>query len=714
MAVLAGRENRDHRAHAGRAPFVRYLIALGLGIGVGCAVAPTWSLYLAIWGALIMVLGVFILIRCVTRLRQHRYYRPLGMLVLLAWSHVGCLLTWQTDPAINRTHFSHFRSKGLVGVVADEPVVRGNHIRFPFTVKKTYGDDGFHRTDGMLMLTVRLGDSLGAGQLDYGDELLIPSGYEAVPPPYNPRELDYRHYLAGKHIWHQDYLGFDEMKKLRSGRGNPLIAYALALRRRMVDKFAGNIPDRDAYSVASALILGYRAEMSDRLVQSFANTGTIHVLSVSGMHVVLVFWLLAKLLWWMDRSKGLRVAKFMLLLFGVWGYALLTGFSPPVLRASMMVGFVMAATIFGQQHRMYNSIAASAFFLLLYDPKFIVDIGFQLSYLAVLGIVFLHPVMRTMFSTGNRLVRPVTDYIGMSVGAQAGAGPLAAYYFHRFPLYFLPANLFMVLPASAIMYIGFAMLLLPDGQLAGWVGAALAQLIWATNAALQYIEQWPMASIRGIRAAWWESLLVYALMTAVAMAIMVPRKQWVYGALVCISLLVGASFFGMLNDAGRQAIVFNVRRNLAIGLVDGEEAWLYTDLPSIDDRTIGYSVLPALEPHAPVDGIHFIALDRIYLDQQVYAKGGVLQFGDTRFMVYDGTYTYDGHMEVDVVLVRNNPRGSLASLLEAVDCRQLVLDGSNDDLTIDRWRAEARAAALPLYVLKDNFAYVWPLETPVP
>ncbi|MEC3881366.1 ComEC/Rec2 family competence protein [Parapedobacter sp. 10938] len=715
MAILAESDAYNGQIHhGGHAPFVRFLIALTVGIGIGCAMVPTWPLYLAAWGALVIVVSVFITIRCITRLRQHRYYNTLGVLVLLAWSIIGCLLTWQTDPAINRTHFSRVESKALVGLVADEPVLRGNHIRFPLAITHAYGDTGAQNVTGTLMLTVRVSDSLVPEQLSYGDELLIPSGYETVAPPYNPGELDYRSYLAGKNIWHQDYLGSHELKKLGGGKGSPFITYALAIRQRMVAKFAEYIPDRDAYSVASALILGYRAEMSDRLVQAFSNTGTIHVLSVSGMHVVLVFWLLAKLLWWMDRSKGLRVAKFMILLLAVWGYALLTGFSPPVLRASIMVSFVMAATIFGQQNRIYNSIAASAFFLLLYEPKFIVDIGFQLSYLAVLGIVYLHPVMRAFFPTSNRLVRPVTDYIGMSIGAQAGAGPLAAYYFHQFPLYFLPANLFVVLPTSAIMYVGFALLILPAGNLARWTGAVLEKLILATNTTLGWIEQWPMASIRGIWTTWWESLLVYMLITVVAMAIMVRRKQWVYGALVCVAFLVCTSFFAALSNTGPQVIVFNVRRNLAIGLVDRGEAWLYTNLSSIDDRSIGYSVLPALEAHASVDDIHFMVRDSSYRDQQVYAKGDVLQFGDTRFMVYDGTNTYGGHMEVDVVILRNNPEGSLATLLEAVDCKQLLLDGSNYHSTIDRWKAEANAVALPVYVLKDNFAYVWPLESRVP
>src|SRR5690606_5869264 len=106
--------------------------------------------------------------------------------------------------------------------------------------------------------------------------------------------------------------------------------------------------------------------------------------------------------------------------------------------------------------------------------------------------------------------------------------------------------------------------------------------------------------------------------------------------------------------------------------------------------------------------------DHTYRDHSVYTKDGVLQFGNTRIMVYDGTKTHYGSLEVDVVILRDNPRGTLAELLETVDCKQLVLDGSNFDSTVDRWKSEAEAAAVPIYVLKDNFAYVWPTEAPMP
>ncbi|WP_188505704.1 ComEC/Rec2 family competence protein [Parapedobacter pyrenivorans] len=699
------------RIRIGHLPFVRFLLALLLGIGIGYAMPPQQSLHSMAWAILVVVLVAFLGVLCTTRLRQHRYYSVLGFFALFAWCVVGFIMVWQSDPAIDRLHFSRFESKGLIGHIVDEPVVHGNHVRFPFEVTQAYVRDGIAQVAGRLMLTINRENSLCSQSLNYGDELLIPTGYEEVSPPYNPGELDYKRFLAGKDIWHQDYLQAVELKKISTGKGNPLIAYALALRQRMVVKFSAYISDKDAYSVASTLILGYRAELSDALLQAFSNTGTIHVLSVSGMHVVIVFWLLSKLLWWMNRHQYLRTGKLVILLSAVWGYALLTGFSPSILRATIMISFVMAASLFGQQNRVYNSIAASAFFLLLYNPKFIIDIGFQLSYLAVLGIVFLYPLMRAAFPVGNRLVRPIVEYTWMSVGAQAGAGPLAAFYFHQFPVYFLPANLLIVLPASSIMYLGFGLLLVPPGQVASWIGIALEKLILLTNASLSYIEQLPLASIGGIWLTWWQDALIYILIVMAVISLAARKKYGVYAVLGCTTLLVCSSFSTTLQSDDRQEIVlFNVRRNLAIGLVDERKVWLYSNLASVDDRTIRYSVLPKLEAHVPIENIHFIPQDSNYHDHQLYVKGGVIQFDNTRLLVYDGTATYGGRLDVDILVLRNNPRKSLQTLLATINCRLLLLDGSNFDSTIDRLVTEAGALDIPVYVLKDNFAYVWKLD----
>lgn len=692
--------------HKGHVPFARFLAALALGIITSYLYEPDRNLYAATCGVFITSLLAFVCMVLCTRFRQQRYYGLMGFLVFLilfAWGHVSA---WRAHPEIDQFHFSRGEYRALIGRVMDEPVIRGDHLRFSVEVTKAYGKEGITHVGGKLMITVTLQVGRNPQAVHYGDELLMPARYREVPPPYNPGELDYRRYLANKNIWHQSYFSLTEIQKIASGKGNPVVAQALKFRKHLVAKFGRYLRDKDAFSVASTLILGYRADLSEELLQAFSNTGTIHVLSVSGMHVVIVFWLFSKLVGWIGRRGKFRVVNAIVSMVAVWSYAALTGFSPSVLRASLMISFVIAASAFSQENRIYNSISASAFFLLLHDPKFMADIGFQLSYLAVLGIVFLAPLSRFGFSLRHRLVKPVGKYVWMSVSAQAGAGPLATFYFHQFPLYFLVANLFIVLPASGIMYLGFALLILPEGALASLVGGVLEKGILAVNSILYRIEQLPQATVGGIWLTEWDCLLIYLLFFSVALAWVHRSKFWFYNAgLVIFILLVASSVTRIRTCYHREIIIFNVKQDVAIGLISKGKAWIYSNLVSLDNRTIGYAVLPGLESLVPPDQIYFASQDSSYHTESVFIKSKLIQFGNTRLMVYDGDETYEGRVDVDILLVRNNPKIRLAELLRVIRCKQLVIDGSNHRATIERLMREAKAHQVPLYVLKDNFAW---------
>lgn len=692
--------------HKGHVPFAWFLMALSAGIATSYAFVPSQHIYTLALALLIASLLAFLCVVVCTRLRQQRYYGLLGFLIFLALFNWGYVSTWQTHPEINHSHFSRGEYRALIGNVADEPIVRSNYLRFSLEIIHAYGKEGIANVTGKLMVTVAMQDSFSSQSINYGDKLLIPARYQEVPPPYNPGELDYRSYLANKNIWHQGYLSPTEVRKVGTGSGNPFVARALKLRKNLVAKFERYIHDKDAFSVASTLILGYRADLSDELLQAFSNTGTIHVLSVSGMHVVIVFWMFSKLLGWMDRRRKLRMAKFIILITAVWSYAALTGFSPSVLRASVMISFVIAASAFNQENRIYNSISASAFFLLLYEPKLITDVGFQLSYLAVLGIIFLAPLWQVIFVSNHRFVKPIGSYVGMSMSAQAGAGPLATYYFHQFPIYFLVANLFIALPASGIMYLGFALLILPAGGLASWIGALLEKGILLVNTVLYGIEQLPQATLRGIWIDMWDSLVIYLLIFSITLAMVNRSKPWFYSMLAAIAvLLCTSSVRGFQKHYDRGIIIFNVKRDVAIGLISDGEAWVYSNLVSLDNRTIRYAVLPGLESSVPADRIHFVSPDSSYYNGQIYIKDQIIQFGDTRLMVYDEKKTYRGQLEVDILLLRSNPRIPLGKLLQNIRCKQLVIDGSNHRFTIERLIQEAKSNDIPLYVLKDNFAF---------
>lgn len=701
--------NNDQSAtiYRGHIPFVRLLLALLAGVILARFVVPQQTAYRVAWVMLALAVMAFIIIKWFTRLRHYRYYGLLGFLALLTVGAIGFIRTWQPHPAIDGAHFSRHKANVLLGYVADEPIVRGDRVRFPFRVTGIYGVEGLKRTSGKLMVTVAGMDSRSLLSLAYGDEFILSANYQDVRPPYNPGELDYKRFLANKHIWHQAYCGFDQIKQVGKGKGSTLLAYALRLRRRMVGKFSRYITDKDALSVASTLVLGYRADLSEPLLQAFSSTGTIHVLSVSGMHVVMLFWLLNKLFWWAGYNRQLRIARFAAMLLVIWGYALLTGLSPSVLRASFMISFVIAADAFRRQNRIYNSIAASAFFLLLYDPQFVADIGFQLSYLAVLGIVWLFPLLGNITVATYRFTKPVIDAAGVSIAAQAGAGPLAAYYFHQFPLYFLLANLLILLPVGLSMYLGFALLVLPSGQLAFWTGYALQETVILINTILTKIEQFPKASIAGLWPSWWDEVLIYWLMVALTIAFVKRRKCWFYGALMCSALLICSSTVATVQRLySEELIVFNVRRNLAVGFHKGGKTWVYTDLPSPEDRTYRYSVLPGLEQRMLTDSIQFISSVSEYHDNMVYVKGNILQFGHMRLVVYDTTKTFEGRIETDILLFRENAGITLEKLSATIRCKQLLLDGSNSNVTIKRLEKEGRQLGIPVYTLKNNNAYV--------
>lgn len=699
--------------YRGHIPFVRFLLALLAGIGVGFVVTPNSTLWIVLWVMLFFsVIGFFLVYR-ISRLRNALHYGFIGLLFLLSLFLMGWILLWRTHPNVDKYHFSQQDADVMIGYVADEPVLRGEHVRFPFKVISGQKGDSKQVLSGQLMLTIRLLDSTKSIPFEYGEALALPADYQEVAPPMNPGEMNYKVYLANRNIWHQAYLQYDGLVRLEERYGNPIIAYALQLRQQMVDKFGRYIADRDAHAVASTLILGYRADLSQDVLNSFSATGTIHVLSVSGMHVVIVFVLLEFMLRWMNRSHTSRLLQWTIMLLCVWWYALITGFSPSVLRAAIMITFVITASRFGQKSRIYNSIAASAFFLLLYKPTFIADIGFQLSYLAVIFIVFLMPILQEAMPVENKLLKPIWSYSLMSVSAQVGAFPLATFYFHQFPLYFLPANLLIVLPATLIMYLGFALLLLPEISFLAWMGIVLEKLIVFMNSSLAYIEQLPMSSMRGIWYAHWEYLLIYLFILALVFSVIYRQKREVYVMLGSLLLLSGSyAVYHLRKSETRLLVVHNVRSDIAISIVDQRQTILYSNLPSPEDRTLQYAVMTYLESFTAASRVNFVRPDESFHQGHFFVENNVLQIGDRRLLVIEDDTRYAKPLRVDIVIIRSNPRIELVELLNNITASVLILDGSNYPSTVERLLAEAEVLGLNTYVLKNNFAYVWELDRP--
>ncbi|MCX7986194.1 MAG: ComEC/Rec2 family competence protein, partial [Bacteroidales bacterium] len=255
----------------------------------------------------------------------------------------------------------------------------------------------------------------------------------------------------------------------------------------------------DEKSIFHSLFFGYRSEMDTELTNAYATAGVIHILSVSGLHVGIVYLFLMFITKLLQRKFLLQLIRVLIIILAIWFYGLIAGFSPPVVRSCCMFTLLGITQILQRELFPYNSLFLSAFIILLFDPFQLYDIGFQLSYSAMLGIfTFYRPITKAMNAQGY-LSKKIIELIAVSLAAQLGTLPLTLYYFNSFPSYFLLSNLIIVPFASIIMYSGIVFLsLTPFPVLAEYSAQFLAQLIEWLNKMVMLIEQLPYASLKNI------------------------------------------------------------------------------------------------------------------------------------------------------------------------------------------------------------------------
>jgi len=688
----------------GKIPFVRLLLALLPGI----ILAKVFHFSLLITTVLVLVgAGLTILTVIFYRiLNLYKFQWIPGITIHLLMSFLGLHLSIINDPRNSGQHFADLEKDALIISVINEPRLLNGTVRFEGQVKYVLFKNERKSASGYLLVAFKV-DSVKNPPIVYGDLLLIPSNINAIQGPLNPGEFDYRKFLANKQVYHQIFTQPEYVHKLQSETGNSLISFALKLRKQAVGYFNRYILNPDAAAIASTLILGYRADLSTDIIEAYSKTGTMHVLSVSGMHVGLVFLVLNQLLKKLDRGKGFRYLKPTLIILLIWFYALITGFSPSVCRAAMMLSFYVLGKALNRSQNSYNLIAISAFLLLIYNPYFLFDVGFQLSYLAVLGLVYFHPKIYHLFHIKSRFIDQIWNYSALSVAAQLATFSLSIYYFHQFPVYFLISNLFIVLPVTLIMYLGFVFLLVPVPLISVYLGKVLNFLIQLVNSGLYEIENAPSSTINDL---WLSNLQLFTLTLGVLLifvAFQFRYKLALYGSLASLFVFALTIPLNTLIRSHRHELIFySLKRNTGIGIIRGAKATLISDVD--DEKIFSYSIRPSLSSK----GITNLVQYKPGIKIDGYSHKNFHQFSGYRILNYDRSFNNKRFLHVpvvDAVLLSGNAAISLKKLQKMVRFKILIIDGNNPDYKVREWEAEAHSLKISYYTLKNNAAYVIPL-----
>lgn len=683
--------------HFGKVPMAKPLLAFLMGICVGYY---TTASQFSFW---IGVLIVFLVLQWISFIHRKKSWGRLVFLLsfYLLWCVLGIWTTVRTMPSYQAAHFSSFESNNLFIVIDEEPQVKEGNIRFAADVIAVVKEGEIQRSTGKVMVTLRL-DTLEDGDMRYGDLLQIPNKTQTIKPPANPKEFDYKKYLQRKDIEQQCFLSADQIVKVESHKGNPIVDRALFFREQMMHKFAMNIKDGNSMHLAMALIFGYRSQIDMDTIAIFRNTGTVHILSVSGLHVGLVFALLMLLLKWMNRFPWGRYFRSVIILLAVWFYVILTGMSPPILRAGIMITFFIVSITVNRSQVALNTLFASALFILIFSPKSLFDIGFQLSYLAVLGILILYPLLRSFYRPRKRLFRVIVDYIYISIAAQLFTLPVILYYFGQFPTYFIPANLFIAIPSTAIMYLGILLALCPFSMVNNYIGLALDGLMYFSIAGLGYMERLPAAVLKGIIWNEIQVVLFFLVLFFLIWAWNFKEKKAVFMGLCLLVIFFGcngALYVKRQNYSGYR--IYNVRSEVAIAHIRKGNVVLYSTFDSLSHRNNVYAVLPDLRQFTDDYAITFVKLPAA--DKVNYT----LSLGNKKVLVLEEELI-DSVKDVDIIVWRKNNRSTLKYMPNGNrEGPMILVDGSNSDKTLAYIQLRNDILPEQVYILKNNFAYVW-------
>lgn len=421
-----------------------------------------------------------------------------------------------------------------------------------------FRNDSVFKTNEKVM--VYFAKSEKASRLKPGEQIVFDKTPQPVENSIDLNGFDYAGYLERKRIYRQVYL--PDSRWIESGMfTHNFLILAERTRLQMLEIFRNQDLGEKELNVLSALTLGYKRGLDPETKRVFSAAGAMHVLAVSGLHVGIVFMILSFFLSFLKKRKRGEIAYLLVMITSLWCFAFLTGLSPSVSRAAAMFTIVVIASVFKKSSNIYQSLVASAFVLLLLNPNNLFEVGFQLSYAAVFGIVFLQPRLNKIFTFRFRVSRYFWALLTTSVAAQIATFPLSAFYFNQFPTFFWVSNL-VVIPAAGILiplgisllfFGGIPLIAVPLTKITGFVLQLVIQF-------LETVEKFPLSvlefSVHRI-----ELIFLYLTMFFSFIFIASKKKVFLKRAIFLLFILLSTSFAIKLTQFAKKQEITNSFRN---------------------------------------------------------------------------------------------------------------------------------------------------------
>lgn len=628
-----------------------------------------------------------------------------GLFIHFAIMAMGMLVTRMADPTTDENWYGNRYQKGdMLLVSLLEPLTEKIS-----TYKTEVSVNGLVREGRVIpargkILLYLFKDSITA-KLVYGDRLLINKPLQPITNSGNPGAFNYQQYAAFHQLFHRVYLKSSNWKQVQGRSTDYFKGFIFAAREKILSILRKHIPDdKDALGIAEALLIGYTNDLDKDLVQAYSNTGVVHVIAISGMHLALIYLLLRTIFQKLPLIKRSKTAQVILILTCLWMFSFITGASASVLRAAIMFSFMALGKNYFHSSSVFNSLAASAFVLLVYNPYYLWDVGFQLSYLAVTSILMIQQPLYRSFYFKNKWIDKIWQLTSVTLAAQVLTFPVCIYYFHQFPILFLVANLLIVPLSSLVLYLEIGLLAVAWVPfLAKFSGILTTWLIRLMNAFIRYMDQLPYAVWDNIPSGLSSTFFLYASVIFLCYWFLNRNKRLLYYAMFSmLGFTAIRGYAGWQYTFQKKLIVYNVPKYAAIDIVSGRSYHFTGDSILLQDSVLrNFHLRPA----------------RIFLQLKtredslpgLCRRAFLYQFGPTRFAVIDRSLSFlpnPRKIKTDFIILSHDPDINIGELAMVFDCRLFVFDASNRLWKIEEWLKQCDALHLQGYSIPERGAFI--------
>ncbi len=661
---------------------VKIAVCFIAGILLGSLIEIPFTI-LSIIGSLLLLLFIFSYIRAIKLFFPDAIF---GIVTAILWIFLGVLGITLHSPKNEPRDYSHYTSGNIITAVIAEKLKPINTAeRFFISVKKK---DTQRATGKILLIIKRNGNS----QVQPGELIAFPAYLLAdLKPPLNPYTFSYKNYLENLGVYHQISCDYNQLQILKS-KDFSIQTIAAKIRNHLLFKLKQQEFSPDEFAVIQALLLGQRQEISSSVYTNYKNAGVIHILAISGLHVGILLLILSWLFKPIEKVKNGVLIKSLLVITFLWIFAIISGLSPSVVRAVTMFSFIALGMQLNRKTNLLNAVFISLLALLALNPKYLFQVGFQLSYAAVLAIATFQPLFLKIYYPANKLLQYFWKLLSVTLAAQIGVLPLSLYYFHQFPGLFFASNLLILPFLGIILGMGILVIVLALlNILPHFLAEAYGLLIHLMNEVVGKVAAQENFVLHKIYMPLLVCIGIYILIFLIYRTLLNRNYKSLILLLIAVIGFQGILIRDKIRRSQNEVVVFQKPATSIIGIKRNDnltllEKPLFDTLPGfVEDYFLNFKID----------------------SYSIKPLSNVITIAEKNILIIDSNAVYHlPRFKTDVLIFTNSPKLNLDRLISEIKPQLILADGSNYKSYVNLWRQTCSTKKIPFHSTAEKGAFI--------